>query len=254
MSVRIIEEEEYHRQALECIRRTYGFLCDNDWKLEKVTRRGERISSIYREGYGKIYKLTCSLKYPAKALCREIYDNIEKVPTWNPTMLESKIIKKINSYTEIGVQALSSGSGGLIQNRDFVNLCCWRLLVNGEITDETSDVVENEIAFNDENLFDEQCYQKNGRVWFNTAVSIDYEYAPPIPKYVRGENLVSGFAAFEVHGHPDVCIFEWILCLDLKGYVPRYILDKSYTSFMSEYMKHFHKHLEELRQNHTKKQ
>ncbi|XP_058983795.1 steroidogenic acute regulatory protein-like [Musca domestica] len=246
-------DEEYHRQALECIRRTYGFLCDNDWKLEKVTKRGERISSIYREGYGKIYKLTCSLKYPAKALCYEIYHNIEKVPTWNPTMLESKIIKKINSYTEIGKQAMCSGTGGLIQNRDFVHLCCWRLLVNGEICDHTNDSLDESIALSEDILHSEQYYKKNGRVWFNTAVSIEYEHAPPVSKYVRGENLASGFAACEVEDHPDVCIFEWILCLDLKGYVPRYILDKSYTTFMSEYMKHFHKHVDELRQNHLNK-
>lgn len=64
-----------------------------------------------------------------------------------------------------------------------------------------------------------------GRVWVNAAISIEYDKIPNNPKYTRGENLVSGFAMHEVEGNPDVCIFEWILCIDLKGYIPRYVLD-----------------------------
>lgn len=41
----------------------------------------------------------------------------------------------------------------------------------------------------------------------------------------RGENIVACFAMHEIAGKSDACIFEWILCLDLKGYIPRYVLD-----------------------------
>lgn len=64
-----------------------------------------------------------------------------------------------------------------------------------------------------------------GRVWVNAAISVDYNKVSTNTKYTRGENLVSGFAMHEVEGNPDVCIFEWILCIDLKGYIPRYVLD-----------------------------
>lgn len=37
--------------------------------------------------------------------------------------------------------------------------------------------------------------------------------------------MVASFAMHEIKGKPNACIFEWILCLDLKGYIPRYILD-----------------------------
>lgn len=33
------------------------------------------------------------LKYPAKALCNELFYKIEEAPHWNPTMLESKIVR-----------------------------------------------------------------------------------------------------------------------------------------------------------------
>lgn len=33
------------------------------------------------------------LKYPAKALCSELFYKIEEAPLWNPTILESKIVR-----------------------------------------------------------------------------------------------------------------------------------------------------------------
>lgn len=36
---------------------------------------------------------------------------------------------------------------------------------------------------------------------------------------------MSGFAFREIIGKKDGCILEWVLCLDLKGYIPRYVLD-----------------------------
>lgn len=51
-----------------------------------------------------------------------------------------------------------------------------------------------------------------------------------------GENLISCWAMREIPAQTDWCIFEWIICLDLKGYIPRYVLDTAYTSLMQEYM------------------
>lgn len=48
----------------------------------------------------------------------------------------------------------------------------------------------------------------------------------------RGQNIVASFVTHEIKGKPDSCIFEWILCLDLKGYVPRYILDSVSIPFL----------------------
>lgn len=44
--------------GLDCVRRTYDLLHVSDWKIEKVTKKGDTISSIHREKMGKIYKLT----------------------------------------------------------------------------------------------------------------------------------------------------------------------------------------------------
>uniref|UniRef100_A0A1B0B6G6 START domain-containing protein n=1 Tax=Glossina palpalis gambiensis TaxID=67801 RepID=A0A1B0B6G6_9MUSC len=357
------QDEEYHQMGLDCVRKAYELLQCTDWKVEKVTKKGDTICSIHREKLGKIYKLTGRLKYSPKALCEELFYKIEGQPHWNPTMLESKIVKKINSYTDITYQATVGGGGGMIKSRDFVNLRCWRLFRQGKMCDdgianaeESSDeeilngscegsvstVSESEgyvtrmpgsvgscrtdhclsvqaqrseafqtlsrslgakdftevlrLDFDDppplEEEFEDakehldenlQIQQQTpttaasklsikGKVWISAAISVDYNKVPTISKYTRGEyvryvngsmisinsnfciifgrgeNLVAGFAMHPVDGKRDACIFEWILCLDLKGYVPRYVLDTAYTTFMTDYMTHLRKYINELRQ------
>lgn len=34
------------------------------------------------------------------------------------------------------------------------------------------------------------------------------------------------WAIRELNNDPDSCVFEWLLCLDLKGRFPRFVLDK----------------------------
>uniref|UniRef100_A0A1A9VWE5 START domain-containing protein n=1 Tax=Glossina austeni TaxID=7395 RepID=A0A1A9VWE5_GLOAU len=332
------QDEEYHQMGLDCVRKAYELLQCPDWKVEKVTKKGDTICSIHREKLGKIYKLTGRLKYSPKALCEELFYKIEGQPHWNPTMLESKIVKKINSYTDITYQATVGGGGGMIKSRDFVNLRCWRLFREGKICDDSianaeessdeemqngscegsvSTVSESEgyiatmpgsvgscrtdhclsvqaqrseafqslsrslgakdftevlrLDFDDppplEEEFEDakehldenlQIQQQTstvvpkssikGKVWISAAISVDYNKVPAISKYTRGENLVAGFAMHPVDGKSDACIFEWILCLDLKGYIPRYVLDTAYTTFMTDYMTHLRKYINELRQ------
>ncbi|XP_067632846.1 steroidogenic acute regulatory protein-like isoform X3 [Eurosta solidaginis] len=369
------QDEEYHQMALDCVRRAYELFESSDWKVEKVTSKGDQIRSTQRDKLGKIYRLTAHIKYPPKALLEELFYKIESIPKWNPTLLESKIIHKINSYTDITYQATVGGGGGMVKSRDFINLRCWRVFRNGKIceesdsgeeaTDSGSDIagpgsvstisdtdsvattqpssvesnrakfssstssamlgtgdVENQSGsvnsgrvgrafktlskslgakdFNtivridpdeppplDEETFEDahdniddlaQLVHKEARVgmqqsqnvnvdanddasssrviggnsgkskvYLSAAISIEYAPVPPTSKYIRGENIVAGFALHEIEGKSDVCIFDWILCLDLKGYIPRYVLDAAYTTFMSDYMKYLRKYIKELR-------
>ncbi|XP_004537533.1 steroidogenic acute regulatory protein-like [Ceratitis capitata] len=362
------QDEEYHQMALNCVRVAYDLFESPEWKVEKVTNKGDTIRSTQRDKMGKIYRLTASIKYPPKELLDELFYKIENVPKWNPTLLESKIVHKINSYTDITYQASIGGGGGLVKSRDFVNLRCWRLFRNGKICEESDDddqeadsgsdtagqasvstvsdddsvqttqpssVESNRAKFSssgsamregsrsgggdekisvksgrafktlskslgakdfstivridpdeppplDEDAFEDahdnvddltQLVHKEARVglqsvdigegatasgvlgaksdkskvYLSAAISIDYAQVPPTTKYVRGENLVAGFALREIAGKSDACIIDWILCLDLKGYLPRYVLDTAYTTFMADYMKYLRKYVAELR-------
>lgn len=354
------QDEEFKKMGIECVRKAYVLLESTDWKLEKITSKGDTIQSCTKDKIGKIYKLTGKIHYPAKKLLQELYYKIEEVPNWNPTLLESKIVRKIDSHTDITYQATIGGGGGVVKCRDFVNLRCWQLCREGRVIEgvdlhpgasqasvlspvtEEADNGSHESAGGDsddeciiaksspqitkscsefklgsssvsnsdeqnrtafrtlskslgaqdfsatgansdpEDVFSdaltehqervavahgeehssdsgkpkagrkrmpraEDCeVQKGGNVYVSAAISIEYPGAPVTTRYIRGENKVSCWAMREIENQKEYCIFEWLLCLDLKGYIPRYVLDTAYTTLMQDYMTHLRNYVVEL--------
>lgn len=235
----------------------------------------------------------------------ELFTKVEDVPKWNPTLLESKIVHKIDYFTDISYQASVGGGGGLVKSRDFVNLRCYRVVENGQImTEQEMRTKGQEIASKPErrsslstvheqsegssvksdamsSLLNESyqsqsmivgsvgnsigggsnfagvimnesgrgrgtsnsgdlegdgedstfsdCDNGSGgntnRVYISAARSVVYPGYPPGTKYLRGENIITCFATRDVAGHPNECVFEWLLCLDLKGYIMASVLD-----------------------------
>lgn len=62
-------------------------------------------------------------------------------------------------------------------------------------------------------------------VFVSAAMSIDYPNCPPSSKYIRGDNVVSCWAMRPIPGDVNSCVFEWLLCIDLKGSLPKYVLN-----------------------------
>ncbi|XP_053683580.1 steroidogenic acute regulatory protein-like [Sabethes cyaneus] len=352
------QDEEFKKMGSECVRKAYSLLESTDWKLEKMTSKGDTIQSCTQDKLGKIYRLTGKIHYPARKLLQELYYKIEEVPNWNPTLLESKIIRKIDSHTDISYQATIGGGGGVVKSRDFVNLRCWHLCREGRViegvdlfpadskamgpltpvTEEADEDEEDndsdglngasdsdedgmlaqssphvtkscsefklgssseqktktafatlskslgaqdfqhagsggnsdpEEVFSDaltehqERLKESESQdrvskdgkaksggsatQKSGNVFVSAAISIEYPSVPATTKYTRGENKVSCWAMRELDDQTGYCIFEWLLCLDLKGYIPRYVLDTAYTTLMQDYMVHLRNYVAVLR-------
>ncbi|XP_052861322.1 steroidogenic acute regulatory protein-like [Anopheles cruzii] len=360
------QDEQLKMLGTKTVRFAYDLLEADDWKIEKVTSKGDTIQSRQAEAMGKIYKLTAKVHYPARKLLQELFYKIEDVPKWNPTLLESRIIRKIDSHTDISYQATIGGGGGVVKSRDFVNLRCWHLCRSGRVYEgvnilsnpvgvlspmaeegertvggslSQSDTAEEDeddgperesncttviapkmsqshseaglidreqteaskTAFktlskslgaqdfaasgatsDPEDVFSdaltgelsaareargqknavngveqpskkrpgvesEREMAKGGNVYVSAATSIDYKEAPCTTKYIRGENNVSCWAMRELDNQKDHCIFEMLLCLDLKGYIPRYVLDTAYTTLMQDYMTYLRKYVVELR-------
>jgi StAR-related lipid transfer protein 3 len=62
-------------------------------------------------------------------------------------------------------------------------------------------------------------------VFVSAAMSIDYSQLPQTSKYIRGDNIVSCWAMRPDAEDSNSCIFEWVLCIDLKGSLPKYVLN-----------------------------
>lgn len=287
--------------------KAYELLESSTWTVEKVTASNDTIFTTSKS-IGKVYKLRGKVNYPARKLLHELYYNIENVPSWNPTLLESKIIKvrkfcttkssrnstsyffqKIDTNTDIAYSVSASGGRGIVKSRDFVNLRCWRLMNDSRIIEhnihsplpvnpqkhrkedenlvkvvnetlprksastnglneghgDTSSAIEDRLSKSlgatninseDENEEDEESEEgsieesednldQSKNVFVSAAISIDYEHCPPTTKFIRGNNTISCWAMRPVAGEETSCIFEWVLCIDLKGSLPKYVLN-----------------------------
>lgn len=291
--------------------KAYELLESSTWTVEKVTASNDSIYTTTKS-IGKVYKLRGQVNYPARKLLHELYYNIENVPSWNPTLLESKIIKvrvtefnssnvstpfplqKIDSNTDISYSVSASGGRGIVKSRDFVNLRCWRLMndsriiehnihsplqvnhqkhdkeclsegdeklaktvnetlprksastngINNSHTNASSSIedrlskslgatnISSAIADEEDEESDEgDSTESEGNldhlkdVFVSAAISIDYEHCPPTSKFIRGNNTISCWAMRPVAGDDASCIFEWVLCIDLKGSLPKYVLN-----------------------------
>ena len=49
-------------------------------------------------------------------------------------------------------------------------------------------------------------------------------------------------------GNPDKCQFQWLLDTDIKGWIPRSIIDAAIAGMQLDYMKHLRKYAEDLRE------
>lgn len=223
-------------------------------------------------------------------------------------------MQKIDNHTDISYQATTASGGGMVKSRDFINLRCWQLFLDGKLVENydvdtdtlcpleteehlsalddsentirkfaTSLRVESEhlqdrdafatlskslgaknFGFDSEGFADasnhfppedlthpttksnHDCPSWQEKVYMSAAVSIDYPSVPMNTKYIRAQNKISCWAFREIRNKPNTCIFEWLLCLDLKGYIPKYVLDQSYTTFMQDYMTYLRKHVREI--------
>lgn len=91
------EDELYKSKGFADVQATLELMGCLDWKLEKiVTSTGDRIQSIHRKKFGKIYRLTGQVNLSASELFHRLYNGMEDVPLWNPTVLEARVLKVSN--------------------------------------------------------------------------------------------------------------------------------------------------------------
>merc|ERR1712203_727962 len=66
-----------------------------------------------------IYRCKAVVEAPPALLIAAMRDT-DKVAEWNKTLLESKLLKKLNDDFSITYQVTSDGGGGMVSSRDFV--------------------------------------------------------------------------------------------------------------------------------------
>ncbi|XP_069684676.1 steroidogenic acute regulatory protein, mitochondrial-like isoform X1 [Periplaneta americana] len=207
--------QHYAQKGRENLDLSWTILNSTDnWRVEKTTADGITVYSKHLPGVGKIFKLSSEIDYPPKELLNVICRNAENIPKWNPSVIESRVIEKVDEHTEVHYQAVGIASG-LLSGRDFVNI--------------------------------RRLGMKDG-AYISSGVSTEHPAAPPLRKYIRAENGPNCWVFRPIPGKTDRCNFEFLSNINLKGWLPQYLVDSAMSSGMVDTVKYIREYVHKMKQ------
>merc|ERR1712062_422177 len=91
---------------------------EEGWKVEK--EQGESVVKSKKNKEGrKVWLCTAKVNVSPDFLWNKIQDT-DNVCSWNSTVTQSKVLKKISEDVKVTYQVTSEGGGGMVSARDFV--------------------------------------------------------------------------------------------------------------------------------------
>ncbi|RNA43756.1 stAR-related lipid transfer 3, partial [Brachionus plicatilis] len=193
---------------------------DKDWNLTEfnlidlLNEKNVKIDSIdanincslktkYFSGIGKVFKLDTVIPFEESLLLKVLRDEVEECANWNVTVKEAKVVTKIRQDLSILHVCVHEQAGGLVSQRDFVNL--------------------NRYYFND-----------NMEQHILASIACKSDQVPVLESYVRGENGPTGYFFSRIDD--NFTKFTWILNVNLKGWLPQYLIDQSLTMAQKDFI------------------
>ncbi|XP_075214235.1 stAR-related lipid transfer protein 3-like isoform X2 [Lycorma delicatula] len=148
-----------------------------------------------------IWRMQITLDLSTEGLMTLLYDDFENQKEWNTSVIESKVIKTLDTHTDIAYTV--STKRGPVKSRDFV-------------------VLRHRAAV--------------GTSFVIASVSIETPLVPEDKQYVRAENGPGCFVISPLLGHGSNCELRWLINTDIKGWIPQRIIDAAFTSCIDTYI------------------
>lgn len=215
LTLTLDQENDYKGKGAKILQESWRLLTNPNWKLEKRSAENDVVYMLSVPNRGKVFKISASINASPQFLLEELFYKAERIPQWNPALIESRKVHSIDEHTDICYQ-VTAGAAGVVAIRDFVNIRQWGVI--------------------------EGCYVIGYSATEHPAV-------PVCEKYVRGENGVGCWAMKPVPGEVGKCTFEWVLNTNLKGWIPQYILHNALVGALLDYVKNLRRHLIKLNES-----
>ena len=105
----MVSDMEYLKIAEETFNEAISIARSEDgWKVEKEDKANNVLVECKKNSKGKkIYRCKAKIDMPAKLLVDAIKDT-DRVTTWNYTLTEARVLKRISDTVAISYQVLSS--------------------------------------------------------------------------------------------------------------------------------------------------
>jgi len=206
---------KFHKEATDGLKSALDLYgdgkWDGEWKINAEDKdSGDKVYWRKTEKFGNVYAVQAKINADPQTIFHVNWDNAEKAPIWNPTVKEFKVVAQVGSQSQIVNNATEAMFGGLVSSRDFVVVQVWRKIHNAI------------------NL---------------SARSVQYDHVPPQKGRVRADAKVGLFRITPADGSGP-CDVVWMMCMDVKGLLPKSVVERAMSSFLLDYMRYLRKFVE----------
>ncbi|NXF13010.1 STAR protein, partial [Smithornis capensis] len=228
-------EMSYIKQGEEALQKSLRILEDQDgWKTETVAvgalscgtaappvnscvtllsplqGNGDKVLSKVLPGVGKVFRLEVVVDQPLDSVYGELVDNMEQMGDWNPNVQEVKILEKIGKDTVITHEKAAATPGNIVGPRDFVSV---------------------------------RCSKRRGSTCVLAGMSTTYGAMPEQEGFIRAENGPTCMVLRPLPGSPCHTRLTWLLSIDLKGWLPKTIINQVLSQTQVDFAKHLRQRL-----------
>ncbi|XP_061116590.1 steroidogenic acute regulatory protein, mitochondrial [Conger conger] len=196
----------YIKQGEEALHKSISILSDQDgWHTETVAANGDKVLSKVLPDIGKVFKLEVLLDQRPDNLYGELVDNMEQMGEWNPNVKQVKILQRIGQDTMVTHEMAAETPGNVVGPRDFVSV---------------------------------RCAKRRGSTCFLAGMSTHYAGMPEQKGFVRAENGPTCIVMRPSAEDPSKTKFTWLLSIDLKGWIPKTIINRVLSQTQVDFAQH----------------
>ncbi|XP_038638877.1 steroidogenic acute regulatory protein-like [Scyliorhinus canicula] len=203
------EELSYVQQGEEALQKALRILKqDTEWTTE-IKTNGDNVVSKILPGTGKVFKLEAVLDATMEHVYNELYEKVDQMNLWNPSVKHIHVLQKIGGETMVTYEIMGDTAGNIIGQRDFVSVRhCW----------------------------------KEGSLCYLTGIATESKLMPPQKGFVRAE---TGISCIILHptDNKNKTRFTWLLNMDLKGWLPKSLINQALSQAQVDFTEHLRQQL-----------
>uniref|UniRef100_A0A8B9SNH4 Steroidogenic acute regulatory protein, mitochondrial n=1 Tax=Anas platyrhynchos TaxID=8839 RepID=A0A8B9SNH4_ANAPL len=166
---------------------------------------GAAVSSAVLPGLGRVFRVEAVLAAPLGWLHRQLFEELEQMPRWNPTL--SRVLQRPGEDTLVTHEVTSASPVG---RRDFVSV---------------------------------RHRRRTQAAVYLVGTATHLERLPAQEGCIRAETRLSCIALQPLAGDPGCTRVTWLLSVDLKGWIPSAVTDRVLPRCQADFIGHLRRHL-----------
>ncbi|KPP77095.1 hypothetical protein Z043_103512 [Scleropages formosus] len=184
-----------------------------------MQKNGDVIYSKTLPGSRKVFRLEAVLDASPEELHDHLFVRVEQMKQWNPNIRNIRVLKQIGDSTMVTHEVSAETPGNLIGQRDFLSV--------------------------------RHCSKQKSCIYL-AGMATELESYPPLKGFVRAQDGPTCIIIQPTGDDTGRSRFTWLLNMDLKGWLPKSIVNQALPRAQADFTCYLRRHLSagsELRQH-----